>query len=179
MSRANAKKDDKPAKPKKQTKRQAKVDKKSAKADAALQQKIDELTELVKRERADAENMRRRHENQVGDLKSYVKAEVVRELLPVIDNIDRALAHAPKDLADHDYVKGVQGVAKQLQTTLDKLGVSRIPTVDQPFDPELHEAVSMDEESEGSQEIVSEELQAGYRLGNHVIRHAMVRVKRA
>lgn len=179
MSKSNSDKEDKKAKPKKQAKKQAKADKKTAKADAALQQKIDELTELVKRERADAENMRRRHENQVGDLKSYVKAEVVRELLPVIDNIDRALAHAPQDLADHDYVKGVQGVAKQLQTTLDKLGVSRILTVDQPFDPELHEAVSMDEDSEGSQEIVSEELQAGYRLDNHVIRHAMVRVKRA
>lgn len=179
MSKVNSDKEDKKAKPKKQAKKQAKADKKTAKTNEALQQKIDELTELVKRERADAENMRRRHENQVGDLKSYVKADVVRELLPVIDNIDRALAHAPQDLTDHDYVKGVQGVAKQLQATLDKLGVSRIPTVEQPFNPELHEAVSMDEDSEGSQEIVSEELQAGYRLNDHVIRHAMVRVKRA
>lgn len=179
MSKASSHKGDEPARPKKQAKKQAKAEKKSVKADAALQQRIDELTELVKRERADAENMRRRHESQVGDLKSYVKADVVRELLPVIDNIDRALAHAPKDLADHGYVKGVQGVAKQLQATLGKLGVSRIPTVDQPFNPELHEAVSMDEDSEGSQEVISEELQAGYRLDDHVIRHAMVRVKRA
>jgi len=164
---------------KKSTKKQAKADKKANKEFSQLQQKIDELTELVKRERADAENMRRRHDAQVGELRAYVKAEVVRELLPVIDNIDRAMAHVPQDLTDHDYVKGVQGVAKQLQTTLDKLGVVRIPTTDQPFDPELHEAVSMDEDSEGDQEIVSEELQAGYKTNDQVIRHAMVRVKRA
>ena len=98
------------------------------------------------------------------------------ELLPVIDNVDRALMHAPKELATSDYVKGVQQVAKQLAKALEDLGVTRIATVGQEFDPRYHEAVMMDE-GEGNKEIVSQELLAGYQLGETVIRHAMVKVQ--
>lgn len=143
---------------------------------AALQQQVQELTEALQRERADAMNLRRRHEEQVSGLKDIIKAGVVRDLLPVIDNFERALKHVPADLADNEYVKGVQGVVKQFEKTLGDLGVERIATVDQPFDPRYHEAVSM-EEGDGTEEIVSEELQAGYTLGDEVIRHAMVRVR--
>lgn len=141
-----------------------------------LQQQIEELTVAVQRERADAINMRRRHEEQVASLKNTVKANVVRELLPVIDNFERALKHVPTDLTDNEYIKGVQGVVKQFEQTLSKLGVERIKTTGEPFDPRWHEAVVM-EDGDGTQEIVSEELQAGYRLGDEVIRHAMVKVK--
>lgn len=143
---------------------------------AALEQQIAELTEALQRERADAMNLRRRHDEQIASLKSVVKAGVVRELLPVVDNFERALKHVPEELADNDYIKGVQGVVKQFEKTLGDIGVRRIETVGQPFDPRYHEAVSM-EEGEGAEEIVSEELQAGYTLGDEVIRHAMVRVK--
>ena len=141
-----------------------------------LQTQVAELTEALQRERADATNLRRRHEEQVASLKSVVKASVVRDLLPVIDNIERALKHVPAELADNDYMKGVQGIVKQFEKTLADIGVVRIKTVGEPFDPRLHEAVSM-EEGEGAQEIVSEELQAGYQLGDEIIRHAMVRVR--
>jgi len=154
----------------KPTPKQPKVD------SAALQQQIAELTEALQRERADATNLRRRHDEQIANLKSVVKASVVGDLLPVIDNFERALKHVPADLTDNDFVKGVQGVVKQFEKTLADLGVERIATVGQVFDPKYHEAVSM-EEGEGSEEVVSEELQAGYRLGDEVIRHAMVRVK--
>jgi molecular chaperone GrpE len=140
-----------------------------------LQQQVDDLTEALQRERADAVNLRRRHEAELAGIKTHVKASVVRDLLPVIDNLERALKHAPKDLADHDYVKGVQGVVKQFEKALADLGVEKIATVGKPFDPRFHEAVSM-EEGEGGEEVVSEELQAGYRVGDSVIRHAMVRV---
>ncbi|HSX07312.1 MAG TPA: nucleotide exchange factor GrpE [Candidatus Saccharimonadales bacterium] len=140
-----------------------------------LQQKIEELTSAVQRERADAINMRRRHEEQIAGLKNTVKANVVRDLLPVIDNFERALKHVPADLAGNDYIKGVEGVVKQFEKVLADLGVTRIKTVGEPFDPRWHEAV-MVEEGEGAEEIVSEELQAGYRLGDEVIRHAMVKV---
>ena len=150
---------------------------KTPKADvAALEQQIAELTEALQRERADATNIRRRHDEQIAGLKDMVKANVVRDLLPVIDNFERALRHVPAELADNDYVKGVQGVVKQFEKTLADMGVERIATVDQPFDPRYHEAVSM-EEGDGTEEVVSEELQAGYRLGEEVIRHAMVRVR--
>lgn len=146
---------------------------------ALLQQQVADLTEALQRERADAMNIRRRHDEQVASLKNVVKATVVRDLLPVIDNFERALKHVPEDLQDNDYIKGVQGVVKQFEKTLADLGVQRIKTVGEPFDPKWHEAISMDEDSEGTTEVVSEELQAGYAIGDEVIRHAMVRVKMA
>jgi len=141
-----------------------------------LQQQISDLTDALQRERADATNIRRQHDEQTANLRTVVKSNVIRELLPVIDNFERALKHVPADLADNDYVKGIQSVVRQFESTLADLGVERIATVGAAFDPRYHEAVSM-EEGEGSHEVVSEELQAGYKVGDDVIRHAMVRVK--
>lgn len=141
----------------------------------ALQQQVGELTEALQRERADAMNLRRRHDEQVASLKNVVKANVIGELLPVIDNFERALKHVPKELEGNDYVRGVQGVVKQFEKTLAEMGVERIKTVGEPFDPRLHEAVQM-EDGDGTEEVVTEELQAGYRIGDDVIRHAMVKV---
>lgn len=141
-----------------------------------LEQQIADLTEALQRERADVINIRRRHDEQMASLKTMIKVQVVRELLPAIDNLERALKHAPKDIADHDYVKGVSGVVKQFEKILTDLGVIKIKTTGEPFDPRLHEAVSMDSDG-GGQEIVSEELQSGYILGDEVLRHAMVKVR--
>lgn len=142
-----------------------------------LLQQVAELTEALQRERADATNIRRRHEEQIANLKSIIKSQVIEELLPVIDNFERALKHVPKDLESNDYIKGVQGVVKQFETTLAGMGVARIKTIGEHFNPHLHEAVGVDE-GDGDNEIVSEELQAGYQLGDQIIRHAMVRVVR-
>ncbi|HSX34845.1 MAG TPA: nucleotide exchange factor GrpE [Candidatus Saccharimonadales bacterium] len=144
--------------------------------DAGLQAEIERLTAALQRERADAMNIRRRHDEQIAVLSTSAKASVVKALLPVIDNFERALKHVPQDLEGNDYVKGIQGIVKQFEKTLAELGVERIKTVGEPFNPHLHEAVSM-EEGNGSEEVVSEELQSGYALGDDVIRHAMVRVK--
>lgn len=153
-----------------------------------LARQVSELTEALQRERADATNLRRRHEEQLAGLKNMLKANVVRDLLPVIDNFERALKHMPdarsqqaaaKDPGEQrllEWSEGVKKILSQFEKVLAQLGVERIATVDQPFDPRYHEAVSM-EEGEGSKEVVSEELQAGYRLGGEVIRHAMVRVR--
>ncbi|HEX8227675.1 MAG TPA: nucleotide exchange factor GrpE [Candidatus Saccharimonadales bacterium] len=141
-----------------------------------LQVQIDQLTEALQRERADATNIRRRHDEQIAGMRTVVKASVVRDLLPVVDNFERALKHIPEDLEGNDYIKGVQAVVKQFESTLAGIGVERIATVDAPFDPRYHEAVAM-EEGDGSNEVVSEELQSGYRIGDEVIRHAMVKVK--
>jgi molecular chaperone GrpE len=145
---------------------------------SALEQQVATLTEALQRERADAVNIRRQHEAQLASVRSSVKASVVADLLPIIDNFERALKHVPADLEGNPFVEGVQGVVRQFEKTLGDIGVTRIPTVGEPFDPELHEAVSM-EDGDGDQEVVSEELQSGYQLGDTVIRHAMVRVKRA
>lgn len=141
-----------------------------------LDAQVQELTEALKRERADAINSRRRHEQDIADLRLRVKANVIADLLPALDNLERALKHVPAELEGNEYVKGVQSVVKQFENTLASMDVQRIKTVGEHFDPNLHEAVSM-EEGEGSDEIISEELQPGYIIGDNVIRHAMVRVK--
>lgn len=141
-----------------------------------LQQQVAELTNALQHERADATNIRRQHDEQIANLRTNIKSNVVKDLLPVVDNFELSLKHLPKDLEDNDYIKGIQSIVKQFEKTLTDLGVERIMTVGEAFNPHLHEAVTM-EEGEGSNEVVSEELQAGYKLGNDVIRHAMVRVK--
>jgi molecular chaperone GrpE len=143
---------------------------------AELHLQVSDLTEALQRERADASNIRRRHDEQLAGLKSMTKASIIRDLLPVIDNFERATKHVPKDLEDTDFVKGVQGIVKQFEKTLQDIGVERIKTKGEEFDPKIHEAVAM-EEGDGKKEVVSEELQAGYKLGDDVIRHAMVKVK--
>lgn len=142
-----------------------------------LAKEVAELTEALKRERADAMNIRRRHDEQITSLRASVKAGVISDLLPTIDNLERALKHVPEDIAQHDYIKGVSGVVKQFEKVLSDLGVERIKTLGEPFNPELHEAVSA--EGDGGHEVVNEELQPGYVLGDQVIRHAMVKVKKS
>jgi molecular chaperone GrpE len=141
-----------------------------------LEVQIAQLTAALQRERADATNIRRRHDEDMANVRTRVKATVIKDLLPIIDNFERALKHVPKDLEGNEYVKGVNAIVKQFEKTLGDMGVERIKTVGEPFDPHLHEAVSA-EEGDGDQEIVSEELQSGYKIGNDVIRHAMVRVR--
>jgi len=141
-----------------------------------LQEQIGALTEALQRERADSENIRRRHEDQIALIREHVKANVVRDLLPVIDNFERALKHIPKEFEGSEYIKGIGAVVKQFEDTLTQMGVERIKTVGEVFDPVYHEAVSM-EEGEGTVEVICEELQSGYRLGDQVIRHSMVKVK--
>src|ERR1700760_489613 len=125
---------------------------KPSKKDDEAARQIEELTLALQRERADAVNLRRRHEEEIARLRSSVKASVIEELLPVIDNFERALKHVPAELEGNDYIKGVQGVVKQFEKTLADMGVERIKTVGEPFDPHLHEAVAA-EEGEGGPEV--------------------------
>jgi molecular chaperone GrpE len=141
-----------------------------------LEQKINELTEALQRERADAENLRRRTTEEKAQLGEFYKAMIIQELLPALDNLERSFKHVPKDLKEHEYVKGVQAVLKQFEQSFAQLGVKRIKTIGEVFDPRLHEAVHM-EEGDGTVEVVCEELQPGYLIGDEVIRHAMVKVK--
>ncbi|MFT4532609.1 MAG: molecular chaperone GrpE [Candidatus Saccharimonadales bacterium] len=159
---------------KKENKKTAKVDYKKVAEELAADNAL--LNDSLLRERADAMNVRKRAEDERVKMAGYHKAAVVKELLPTIDNFERSLASVPEGMEDNEYVKGVQGVVKQFGQTLEKLGVERIKTVGEPFDPEVHNAVTM-EEGDSDEEVVSEELQSGYKMQKEVIRHAMVRVK--
>lgn len=144
---------------------------------ADLQRQIGQLTQALQRERADSLNLKRRTEEERVQMADFYKAMIVSELLPALDNMERALMHTPKDLKGHDYVKGVQAVAKQFDSALSQLGVERIKTAGEHFDPHLHEAVHLDD-GDGEHEVIAEELQAGYKIGDEVIRPAMVKVKK-
>jgi molecular chaperone GrpE len=137
--------------------------------------KVAELTEDLKRIQADFVNYKRRaEEDQIRSANSG-KYVVVQQLLPVLDNVLRAINHAPEDLKDNEYVKGVQSIAKQIESALANVGVGKIDALNADFDPQLMEAVSM-EDGEGEKEVVIEVMQEGYVMGDQVIRHAMVKV---
>ncbi len=143
-----------------------------------LTNQIQELVEQLKRERADAINLRRRFDEEKKALSAYHKTEIIKDLLPIVDNFERSLKHVPKDLKDNPYIEGINGIVKQFETVFEKLGVRKIVSLNQVFDPNFHEAIAVDDSLDGENEIVSEELQAGYMLDSDVLRPALVKVKR-
>ena len=152
---------------------------KSSKKDDKLQDKIDELTLDLQRTRADFENYRKRVEQEKEQARESGKSGAILKLLPVIDNIERAIAHAPEELKDNKWAQGVANLVKNLEKSLQSLEVKRIEAKQgTAFDPAFHEAIQFDEDAEGDQEVIAGELQAGYMLGNTVVRHSMVKVTR-
>lgn len=150
-----------------------------AKKQDELEQQITELTSDLQRTRADFENYRKRVEQDIASARNAGQTGAILKLLPVIDNIERAIAHQPDDLKDNKWVQGVTGLVKNLEKSLEALNLKRIDAVPGAvFNPELHEAVQFDEDAEGEREVIAEELQAGYTLGGMPIRHAMVKVTR-
>ena len=144
-----------------------------------LEQQLGELTLDLQRTRADFENYRKRVEGEKIAARASGQESMVLKLLPVIDTIERAVGHMPADLQDNSWAQGVAGIAKNLQKTLDSLGLQRIEaTPGTEFNPELHEAVQFDEDAVGEKEVVTEELQAGYLQNGQPLRHAMVKVTR-
>lgn len=144
-----------------------------------LQQQIADLTADLQRTRADFENFRKRVDGEKQQAMERGEAKTALKLLPVIDTIERAILHIPDDIAEHSWVQGVAGLIKQLDKSLADMGIARIDAKPgTPFDPELHQAVQLDETAEGPEEVVAEELQSGYTLAGVPIRHAMVKVTR-
>lgn len=148
--------------------------KKLGKKDEHYEQKITELTNDVQRIQAEFINYKNRTEVEKQTLAEFAKMQVVKDLLPVIDDLERALAHAPKELKNNKWAEGVVKVHDRLMKQLEKMNIVKIEALHQPFDPNLHEAIQA--EGEGGHQIVSEVLQNGYRIDDRVIRHAMVRV---
>ena len=144
-----------------------------------LEQQVGELTADLQRLRADFENYRKRVDNEKLSARQDGEIRAIMKLLPIIDTIDRAVAHIPDDIADHQWVKGVAGLVKQLEKSLGELNLAKIDAgADTPFNPELHQAVQFDEDAAGDIEVIAEELQPGYTLGGSPIRHSMVKVTR-
>ena len=139
---------------------------------------LDELTADLQRTRADFENYRKRTEQEKISARQAGKMQAIMELLPVIDNIERALGYVPDELADNTWAQSVAGLVKNLDKSLEKLALKRIvATPGTAFDPELHQAIAIDE-ADGDHEVIAEELQGGYILGDSVLRPSMVKVTR-
>ena len=144
-----------------------------------LQTQIDELTSDLQRTRADFENYRKRVEQEKLAAREAGQASSILKLLPVIDNIERAIAYMPEELKDNTWAQSVAGLVKHLDKSLEGLNLKRIDaSKGTEFNPDLHEAIQFDEDAVGDKEVIDKELQAGYLLNGRPIRHAMVKVTR-
>lgn len=150
---------------------------KKTKKDLEYEKQLSELTADLQRTRADFENYRKRSELEKTSARAAGQASAILKLLPVIDNVERAIAYVPEELKENAWVQGVSGLVKNLEKSLDGLNIKRIDAAPgTPFDPELHEAIQFDEDATGDHEVIAEQLQSGYTLSGRPIRHAMVKV---
>jgi molecular chaperone GrpE len=124
---------------------------------------------------ADFENYKRRTRQELADRTQYANEELLRKLLPILDNLHRALDHAPEGV-DRNWFDGLRTVVRQFEDTLQAQGVSPIPAVGQKFDPSKHEAIAREETDEHEEGTVVEEMQPGYRLHERVLRPTLVKV---
>jgi len=133
----------------------------------------------LQRTRADFENYRKRVEGEKTAARESGQSSAILKLLPVIDNIERAITYMPDDLKDNTWAQSVVGLVKNLEKSLESLNLKRIDAkTGTEFNPEIHEAIQSDEDAAGEKEVIAEELQGGYTLNGRVIRHAMVKVTR-
>lgn len=140
-----------------------------------------DLKNQLARRQADFENYRKRVERERNETYNRVVADVAAKLLPVSDNLKRALdSESSVEAAESDefrhFLSGVDLIWKQLNGVLDALGVKPIPSVGEPFDPHVHEAVVTEATDEYEPDTVMQEIVAGYRLGDKLIRPALVKV---
>jgi len=138
-------------------------------ARAEMEQFKDKYARLL----AEYENYRRRTAKEKEALWAGAKCDVTASFLPVYDNLERALK---QETADEAYKKGVEMTMNQLKTVMEKLGVTEIPALGEPFDPKVHNAVMHIEDDTLGENTVVEVFQAGFQLGEKVIRCAMVKV---
>jgi len=139
--------------------------------------KIAELTADLQRIQAEFMNYKRRNEGEYLQAIQTGKERAIIALLPIIDSIERAIEHEPKDIKDHTWVKGITVLAKQLDGQLETIGLKKIGVIGEIFDPNKHEAVVLDK-SEGETEVISGVVQTGYQFGEDVLRPAIVKVTR-
>lgn len=142
-------------------------------AEELLQEERRQQEDKYLRLLAEYDNYRKRSQKEKDNAWTTAKADTVKAFLPVYDNLERALK---QETADEAYAKGVQMTMTQLKSVLEKLGIQEIPALGETFDPAVHDAVMhVDDESAGENTIV-EVFQAGFQLGDKIIRHAMVKV---
>jgi len=153
-----------------------------AKLAAAEKEKKDNWDRYL-RGAADLENLRKRQKREAEDAKFETKNKVLKEMLPVVDNLERAIEHAAQSSEEVDpalkpILEGVQLVLRQFTTAFERLDVTQVEAMDKPFDPNMHEAISQ-AESDAAPGTVVQVLQRGYKSGDRLLRPALVVVAKA
>ena len=148
---------------------------------AAAEKEKKENWDRYLRAAADLENLRKRQKREVDDAKLDAKWKVLKEMLPVVDNLERAIEHAAAAQTGDDknpIIEGVQLVLRQFTTAFERLDVTAVDALNQPFDPNLHEAISQAESDEPPGTVV-QVLQRGYKSGDRLLRPSLVVVAKA
>ena len=145
---------------------------------AALEKEKKENWERYLRAAADLENLRKRQRREIDDVKLETKGKVLKEMLPVVDNLERAIEHASTIGEKNPIVEGVQLVLRQFTTAFERLEVTQVDAMGKPFDPNMHEAISQAESDEPPGTVV-QVLQRGYKSGDRLLRPALVVVAKA
>jgi len=146
-----------------------------------LQTALTEAKDTAARRQADFENYRKRIERDRGETHNRIVADVARKLLPVVDNLGRAL-EAERSLESDEsqefrhFLHGVELISRQLSDVLESLGIHPISAVGEPFDPHIHEAVVMEPSDQFEPDTVIEEIARGYKIGDRLLRPSMVKV---
>jgi molecular chaperone GrpE len=141
-----------------------------------LEQDKKELHDRLLRLAAEFENFKRRSKKEMDDSATRGREQLLKELLPALDNLERALKHAPPG---DPLAVGVQQTEKQLLQALEKFGVVRFPSVGKPFDPSMHDAIQQVETAEHTPGSVAQEFASGYLINQRLLRPAMVAVAKA
>lgn len=146
---------------------------------AEAEQKAAALKDQLLRTAADFDNYRKRTRREVDEALGQGKESMLKDLLPVFDNLERAVLHVDAATDLKSFASGVQMVLKQFTDTLKRIGIERIPTQGSPFDPSVHEAIQQLETDEYAPGVVAAEVQGGYRYAGRLVRPAMVVVAKA
>ena len=141
------------------------------------QESVKNLTDRLMRTAAEFDNFKKRSAREKDDIYSVAVCDTIAKLLPVLDNLDRALAAGEENSDKNGLFDGVKMVKKQFEDALSDIGVTAMNAVGSPFDPEKHNAV-MTQESDAEENTVLEELMRGYLYKDKVIRHSMVKVSK-
>lgn len=136
-----------------------------------IKKELEETTDRYKRLMAEFDNYKKRSAKEREGLYNSLLADIVSSVLPVVDNLEKAVATKTED---ENYKQGVEMVYKQLLDTLSNIGVEQIKTVGETFNPEYHEAVSSVQDDELGEKVIKEEFRKGYKIRDKVIRHSMV-----
>ena len=139
-------------------------------------EKIEELTDRVKRQMAEFENFRKRTEKEKSSMYEMGARDIIERILPVVDNFERGLASIPEEAKATPFADGMEKIYKQFQKTLEEAGVKAIEAVGQEFDPNFHNAVMHVDDENLGENVVAEELLKGYTYRDTVVRHSMVKV---